>query len=158
MTTKPTQDVRDRLADPLIGPLLRVPWQAIRTRILDGLAANGYGDVGAAHLGVLQHPTPEGVRPGELAARSQMSKQAANRLIRHLERRGYIRLEPDPGDQRARIIRLTDRGWDLIAAIQSTVAEVEAEWSRRLGERRFHTLRRTLADLGDIVRSGEDDR
>lgn len=151
------RDVRDRIADPLIGPLLRVPWQAIRKRIVDGLAEKGFGDVSAAHLGVLQHPTPDGVRPGELAARSQMSKQAANRLIRHLERRGYIELEPDPDDQRARIIRLTDRGWDLIAAIQSIVAEVEAEWSRRLGERRFHTLRRTLADLGEIVRSGDNE-
>ena len=148
----PSRDVRDRLADPLIGPLLRVPWQAIRKRIVDGLAEKGFGDVGAAHLGVLQHPTPDGVRPGELAARSQMSKQAANRLIRHLERHGYIGLEPDPDDQRARIIRLTDRGWDLIAAIQSIVAEVEEEWSGRLGERRFRTLRTTLADLGEIVR------
>jgi DNA-binding MarR family transcriptional regulator len=153
----PSSDVRDRLDDPLIGPLLRVPWQAIRKRIVDGLAEKGFGDVGAAHLGVLQHPTPDGVRPGELAARSQMSKQAANRLIRHLEGRGYIELEPDLADQRARIIRLTERGWDLIAAIQSIVADVEAEWARRLGERRFRTLRRTLADLGEIVRSGDND-
>ena len=107
---------------------MRTPFQAIRARILTHLAEAGYGDISPAHLAVLQHPTPEGIRPTELAARSQMSKQAANRLIRHLERRRYIRLEPDPEDQRARIIRLTDKGWDLIRTIQSIVIEVSARW------------------------------
>ena len=143
------QDVRDRIADPLIGPLLRAPWQTIRNRIVDGLGARGYGDVGAAHLSVLQHPTPEGLRPSELAARGQMTKQAANRLIRHLELRGYLALEPDPHDQRARIVHLTNKGWELIRTIRGIVEDVEAEWEGRLGRRRFETLSGLLRELGE---------
>jgi DNA-binding MarR family transcriptional regulator len=79
-----------------------------------------------------------------------MTKQAANRLIRHLERRGYLRLEADPTDRRARIVRLTDRGWQLIATIRATVEEVEREWSRRLGAQRFEALRSTLEELSGI--------
>ncbi len=148
-----SEDPQARIADPLIAPLLRVPWQAIRARIVEGLKASGYGDIGAAHLGLLQHPGPDGMRPSDLAIRSQITKQAANRLIRHLEGRGYIRLEPDPSDQRARTIHLTQQGWDLIGTIQSIVADVEVEWSRQLGERRFKALRETLAELGEIARS-----
>jgi DNA-binding MarR family transcriptional regulator len=147
-------DPRELIADPLIGPLLRVPWQAIRARIIAGLAASGYVDIGPAHLSILQHPTPDGVRPSELAARSQISKQAANRLIRHLERRGYIRLEPDSGDNRARIIRLTDLGWDLIRTIQAVVMEVEKEWAAALGPKRYRALRDALAELGELVAAG----
>jgi DNA-binding MarR family transcriptional regulator len=117
--------------------------------MLAGVAAAGYGDIGPAHFNILQHPTPDGLRPTEVAARAQMTKQAANRLIRHLERGGYLTLEPDPRDQRARIIRLTDRGWDVIAAIRGIVEDVEAEWSQRLGRRRFETLRGMLAELGE---------
>jgi DNA-binding MarR family transcriptional regulator len=135
------------VADPLIGPLLRLPLEAIRARIRADVAAAGYDDLGPAHFNILQAPTPDGVRPTDLAARGQMTKQAANRLIRHLERRGYLRLEADPTDQRARIVRLTDRGWQLIATIRATVEEVEREWAGRLGRRRFEELRSALQEL-----------
>ena len=147
--TKPSS-TRDYVADPLIGPLLRVPLQEIRARVHAAVTTAGYDDLGPAHFNVLQHPTPDGVRPTELAARGQMTKQAANRLIRHLEHRGYLRLEPDPTDQRARIASLTDRGWKLIETIRATVEEIEREWTGQLGPRRFDELRKALKDLGGI--------
>jgi DNA-binding MarR family transcriptional regulator len=147
LTTSSSQP-RDYIADPLIGPLLRIPLQEIRARMQDGVVAAGYGDVGPAHFNILQHPTPDGLRPSEVAARAQMSKQAANRLIRHLELSGYISLEGDPRDQRARIVRLTDKGWGRVGTIRGVVERVEAEWSQRLGPRRFATLRELLRELG----------
>ena len=121
----------------------------------EGVVAAGYDDIGPAHFNILQHPTPDGIRPTELAARAQMTKQAANRLIRHLEHRGYLTLEPDPTDQRARIVWLTDRGWQLIDTIRAIVEGVEVEWSRRLGRRRFHALRAALRELADVGAPGE---
>lgn len=145
-------------AEPLIGPLLRVPLQAIRARMQRDVVAAGFDDIGPAHFTILQAPTPDGLRPTELAARGQMTKQAANRLIRHLEDCGYLRLEEDPSDQRARIVRLTDRGWALIATIRATVRQVEVEWSRVLGQRRFEALRSTLAELARIAEADADRR
>jgi DNA-binding MarR family transcriptional regulator len=114
------------------------------------VAAAGYDDIGPAYFNILQAPTPEGMRPTELAARGQMSKQAANKLIRHLERRGYVELEPDPADRRARVVRLTERGRRLIATIRETVEQVEREWAAQLGERRFAELRATLKELSGL--------
>jgi DNA-binding MarR family transcriptional regulator len=147
-----SSNARDYVADPLIGPLLRVPLEAIRRRVREEAAAAGYDDLAPAHFNILQAPTPDGVRPGELAARGQMTKQAANRLIRHLERRGYLRMEPDPSDQRARIVRLTDRGWQLIGTIRATVEQVEREWGAQLGMRRFEALRVALEELAESER------
>jgi DNA-binding MarR family transcriptional regulator len=118
--------------------------------VLDALAEAGHDEIGAAHLNILQAPTPEGARPTELAARGQMTKQAANRLIRHLEEHGYLRLEPDASDQRARIVRLTPRGRQLIRTIRTTVEQVEREWSERVGARRFAQLRATLKELSGL--------
>jgi DNA-binding MarR family transcriptional regulator len=142
-----TSSKRDYVKDPLIGPLLRMPLQSIRARMLERVRAAGYDDIAPAHFNILQHPTPDGLRPSEIAARGQMTKQAANRLIRHLEHHGYIKLEPDPADQRARVVRLTKRGRALIGEIRAAVEEVEAEWEERLGRKRFGTLRSILKDL-----------
>jgi DNA-binding MarR family transcriptional regulator len=149
LTSSSSKAPRDYIADPLIGPLLRVPLQEIRARMHREVVAAGYDDIGPAHFNVLQHPTPDGLRPSELAARGQMTKQAANRLIRHLEVRGYLTLESDPGDRRARIVRLTDKGWALIRTIRGVVEEVEGEWSERIGRGRFNKLRSLLRELGD---------
>jgi DNA-binding MarR family transcriptional regulator len=142
-----SRKARDYVADPLIGPLLRLPLQAIRARMRARANAAGFGDINPAHFNILQHPTPDGCRPGEIAARAQLTKQAANRLIRDLERGRYLTLESDPADQRARIVRLTGRGWELISTIRAVVEQVEEEWRHRIGRRRFEELRATLKEL-----------
>src|SRR5450759_3136846 len=74
----------------LIGALLRVPAQAIHRRIINELNAAGFEDLRVPHMAVLQFPGPDGVRPGTLAERAGMSKQAMNQLLRSLEDLGYI--------------------------------------------------------------------
>src|SRR3974390_511641 len=74
----------------LIGALLRVPGQAIHRRIIDGLNAAGFADLHLPHMAVLQFPGPDGVRPGTLAERAGVSKQAMNQLLRSLEDLGYL--------------------------------------------------------------------
>src|SRR3954471_3995225 len=86
---------------PLIGALLRVPWEAVQQRMLERLHERGFDDLDAAHLNVFQHPGPQGVRPSELAARLRMSKQALNYLLGQLERRGYLERHVDPDDLRS---------------------------------------------------------
>ena len=136
---------------PLIGALLRVPWEAVRERMLTGLHARGFTDLTAAHLNVLQYPGPHGVRPSELAARTRMTKQALNYLLGQMEQRGYLRRRDEAGDQRSKRIHLTTRGHRAVSAIREIVTEVEAEWEGELGPGRFSELRRLLARLNAIV-------
>ncbi len=74
----------------LIGALLRVPAQAIHRRIIAELNAAGFEELRVPHMAVLQFPGPDGVRPGSLAGRAGMSKQAMNQLLRSLEGIGYL--------------------------------------------------------------------
>jgi DNA-binding MarR family transcriptional regulator len=132
---------------PLIGALLRIPFETVRDRMLAGLHERGYTDLVAAHLDVFQYPGPENLRPSELAARTRMSKQALNYLLGQLERLGYLTREADDGDQRSKRIRLTARGDEAIRAIREIVGEVEAEWQDQLGPRKFAQLRSLLNQL-----------
>ena len=74
----------------LIGALLRVPAQAIHRRIIRELNAAGFEELRVPHMAALQFPGPDGVRPGVLADRAGMSKQAMNQLLRSLDALGYI--------------------------------------------------------------------
>ena len=56
MTKSSSDTPRDYVADPLIGPLLRFPLQAMRERIRQEVAAAGYEDLGPAHFNILQAP------------------------------------------------------------------------------------------------------
>lgn len=133
---------------PLIGALLRIPWEAVQERMLEQLHARGFGDFDVSYLTVFQYPGPQGERPSELAARLRVSKQALNHLLGQLERRGYLERQTDPEDGRSRRIALTSRGVRAALVIREAVAEMEERWAQQLGPRRFNQLRRLLADLG----------
>jgi DNA-binding MarR family transcriptional regulator len=134
---------------PLIGALLRMPWEVVRQRMLERLHERGFDDLDMPHLNVLQYPGPDGVRPSELAARLRVSKQALNYLLGQLERLGYLERLADEQDMRSRRIFLTRRGHEALRAIRDAVAEVEAEWAELLGARRFAHLRALLVELSE---------
>ena len=134
---------------PLIGALLRMPWEAVQRRMLELLHERGFGDLDAAHLNVFQYPGPQGARPSELAAQLRISKQALNYLLGELERLGYLERRPDPEDLRSKRIVLTPRGTSAILVIRDAVAEMETAWSERLGPKRFAQLRRLLVELDE---------
>jgi len=135
------------LGPPLIGALLRMPWETVRRRMLERLHEHGFDDLDAPHLNVLLYPGPQGSRPSELAARLGMSKQAVNYLLGELERRGYIERRPDPDDLRSRRIALTERGEAVGLVMREAVAEVEREWEAKLGRKQFAQLRGLLGEL-----------
>ena len=134
-------------APPLIGALLRIPWEAVQRHMLERLHERGFDDLDAAHLTVFQYPGPQGARPSELAARLRISKQALNYLLGELERFGYLERRPDPDDLRSKRIVLTPRGTAAILVIREAVAEMETAWSERLGAKRFAQLRELLVEL-----------
>jgi DNA-binding MarR family transcriptional regulator len=134
---------------PLIGALLRLPWEAVQRHMLRRLHEHGFDDLDAAHLNVFQYPGPQGARPSELAARLRVSKQALNYLLGELERSGYIERQPHPDDQRSKRIALTDRGLAAVGVIREAVGEVEASWTDQLGDERFTQLRTILLELNE---------
>jgi DNA-binding MarR family transcriptional regulator len=138
-----------------IGALLRLPGQAMNRRIAAGLAKAGYGDLRPAHFSVFQYMPQDGGRATDLAEQAQITKQSMGYLIDYLEERGYVERMPDPTDKRAQRIRHTAKGWAVDREARKIVAELEEEWSARLGGNRLETLKSTLRDLVSII---EDDR
>lgn len=135
---------------PLIGALLRMPWETVRERMLRGLHEAGFTDLIAAHLNVLQYPGPDNRRPSDLASQTRMSRQAVNYLLGQMEELGYLTRGDDPDDQRSKRIHLTQRGRAAGQTIRQIVREVEAEWEKELGPERFSELRELLTRLSAL--------
>ena len=143
-----TPVVREGVVDgPLVASLLRRPATLVRHEVMAGLRAAGFDDILPAHLGVFQHPGPEGVRPGVLAMRTQASKQAMNHLLHQLEDAGYLVRRPHANDRRTRVVRLTDRGWNALEVIRRAAVELEQSWADALGEELYRSVRHGLACL-----------
>src|SRR5262245_41718935 len=135
---------------PLIGALLRMPWNTVQAHMLDRLHETGFADFDGSYLNVFQYPGPQGARPSELAARLRISKQALNYSIGELERLGYLERTPDPDDLRSKRIALTPRGVAAVGVIREAVAEIEAAWAEQLGSTRFVQLRELLVELNAL--------
>jgi DNA-binding MarR family transcriptional regulator len=141
----------DQAALPPVGALLRRPAVLVRHELMAALHEAGFDDVLPAHLGVFQHPGPDGQRPGVLAMRTSASKQAMNHLLHQLETGGYILRESHPDDRRTRVVRLTERGWAAFAVIQKTLVRLEGEWSLALGQDVYAGLAHALVRLEKVL-------
>jgi len=141
----------EAVGPPLIGALLRMPWESVQRHMLERLHERGFSDFDAAYLNVFQYPGPQGARPTALAARLRISKQALNYLLGELERHGYLERRPDPDDLRSRRIALTPRGVSAIDVIREAVEEMEVAWAHRLGAERFSELRSLLVELNQAL-------
>lgn len=128
----------------LIGALLRVPAEAIHRRIIRELNAAGFKGLSLAHMAVFRYPSPDGVRPGVLAERAGMSKQAMNRLLGTLEELGYLSRSDAPDEGRARVVHFTKRGHAAYAKAIEVLREIEREWNAELGPRDFAKLKELL--------------
>lgn len=149
---KSTEFSSKALGPPMIGALLRLPWEAVQEHMLERLHANGFTDIDASYLIVVQYPGPQGERPSDLAARLRISKQALNHLLRQLEHLGYLTRQPDPDDKRSKRIALTPRGTRAAITIREAVAEMEDAWTQQLGPKRFNQLCALLRDLAELDR------
>ena len=140
---------------PYIGTLLRICWQWVREELYNGLIASGYDGLSRAQVTVFRFPTPEGLRPSELAERLQITKQSVNDLLRDLEALGYLTREVTPDDGRARVVRLTAKGRRLERAVYRETQLAELRMAKILGSERFDEFRRLTVEAVEAL-TGQD--
>jgi DNA-binding MarR family transcriptional regulator len=131
--------------------LLREPFRAGTEVLHRRFAERGHPEVRPPHGNVMQFLDDEGTRVSVLAERAQMTKQSMAELVAHLEQLGYVERVVDPSDRRAKLVRATPRGKQLYAIAREVVAEIEAEWTRRLGRAKMRHLRELLEELNAVL-------
>lgn len=116
-----------------LGLLLHRLSDDFQQRTLDKCHQRGHRKFRASHSAVINHLDPTGLSLGDLAARIGISQQAAGKVVRDLERAGYVKRELDVHDKRSRIIRLSPAGAALQRDIADILVEVSGEYRAVLG-------------------------
>jgi MarR family transcriptional regulator, temperature-dependent positive regulator of motility len=116
-----------------LGQLLHALSAAFELRILEKCRERGHRKFRSSHSPVIAQLDADGICLGNLAERIGISQQATGKLVRDLERAGYIYSHPDIRDKRSRIIQLTPAGVQLQADIAEVLYEVRGEFQEVLG-------------------------
>ena len=132
-----------------LGLLLREPYRVGSEELHRRIAERGHREVRPPHGNVFGFLDREGTRVSELARRAQITKQSMAELVAHLERHGYVERVADPGDRRAKLVRATSRGQEVYAIAREAIAQIEREWTERLGANNMRQLRDLLQQLND---------
>jgi DNA-binding MarR family transcriptional regulator len=115
-------------------------------RINDGVVARGF-EARPAWGFAFTRLAPDGATVTELAAHLGVTKQAASQLVDEIVRKGYAERRPHPGDARARLVVLTERGWACTRAAEEAAAEAVKAWVDVLGEGEVRALRERLGRI-----------
>jgi DNA-binding MarR family transcriptional regulator len=135
-------------APPLaVGSTLRSAWTELIDEVFEDLLAAGFDDLRPVHRPILRDVLISDLRPSELGARLGLSKQAANDLVREFETKGYITLESDPDDGRAKRIVATQRGLQASETAQASSNAVGRRWAELVGTDRYAVFEEVLSEI-----------
>ncbi len=93
----------------------------------------------------------EGIGVGTLAERLSADASTVSRLLKPLLAAGLIAIDPDPGDRRARLVRLTDAGHARRAGAATGWTAAQAQVQETLGEGRLAALRFIVDDAHALL-------
>jgi DNA-binding MarR family transcriptional regulator len=123
--------------------------RAINQDVTDALCAAGFEDLKNSQVFCLAHIDLDGTNVVDLAERSNISKQAASKLVGELVALGYLSTSRAPSDGRAILVQFTPRGRSLMQQSFELFAELERKYCRQLGAEDYAVLRRALRMLGE---------
>ena len=113
-------------------------------RLLDKCHQRGHHKIRKSHLSLFSNLGLESVRLTELAYRAGITQQAMGKLVKELERMGYVSRTVDESDGRAKIITLTDLGLKFVDDNIEAIDEIATEYADTMGDEQMESLSRAL--------------
>jgi DNA-binding MarR family transcriptional regulator len=145
MRRRSTELRRDNL-----GFLLAKAMQQWNDRLRDGFKREGFEHVRPSFGSVLVPLFEEdGLRLGELARRSRVTKQTMTTMVRAVEAAGLVKQRPDPEDARAARVWLTADARHFQPVAERVLQEIELAAAQRSSMADFHAALRWLTRFAD---------
>ena len=113
-------------------------------RTLHKCHERGHSKIRQSHSSLFSNLGFKAVRLTELAERANITQQAMGKLVKEMERVGYVKRHVDETDKRAKIIELTELGKTLVVDSMEIVDEVIAEYTESLGAEGMRELESAL--------------
>jgi len=143
----------DDVTDVPLARLFAMAFRYLIDELHARLADRGWPPMRPPYGFVLVAARERPLTSGAIAELMGMTKQAASKLVDAMEGEGFVRRRPDGDDARAKLVELTPRGHELLAAVEEIYADLESEWAKVVGRRRVEAIR---ADLLTVLRTAHD--
>ncbi|MGP0032682.1 MAG: MarR family winged helix-turn-helix transcriptional regulator [Acidimicrobiales bacterium] len=143
---------RTRRRPPVLGAALRRAWVGYQQRLDQKLAAAGFADRGFPDGRVLWLCAQfEDVTASQIGREIGITRQGAGKVVAALHDRGFVTLRSSPSDGREKVVSLTPRAHEYLAALRSGSRQIERDLRKQIGSEAFESLFALLEALG-----GED--
>jgi len=144
-TAQKNQDIAYKLSNNLVRLLMEFS-KDFERRTLKALQERGHEQIRPSHSILFSNLGFGSVRVTELAERAQVTQQAMGKMLKEVERMGYITRDIDTGDKRAKEIRLTKQGIDLVRDSMEVVDEVREYYAEKVGAEQLDQLEARLRE------------
>jgi DNA-binding MarR family transcriptional regulator len=134
-----------------VGQLLAHLTRLFQAELYAGLQDAGLQDARVPHTHVTAYIKAEGSRLTDLAAQARMTRPAMAELVDDLERLGIVERRPDPSDGRAKLVCLTDAGWEAMRTGRRVITELETKYAQLIGTKRFEQTCQGMQALLDAL-------
>lgn len=136
--------------------LVTLAGQGVVRSVLERMATAGVHGIKPSHGYVIQRLVEDEPTITALAGSLGMTQQGASKQVRDLEALGVVERVAEPTDHRARRVRLTAQGREVLAAGRAARADIEAEVIASVGAGETAAAKKVLAALLQVV--GLEDR
>ena len=117
--------------------------------MLDRIKKRGHRTLRRAHGHVLVPIEFAGTRMVDIAKNRHVSKNAIGKIVADLVSIGYVELIPDPEDGRAKILRYTPAGIQMLSDVMAVGQEFEHDLEELIGQRKLTMLKSILQEISD---------
>ena len=138
--------MNDYLKDLNIVDLVSEKHQQLRTKVRKLWIENGEEDINKTESHMLAMIEIKSMTIAETARRINMSRQAAHKCAQNLISRGYIIANNIEGNQRDKLIMLTEKGKNYCANMLILKEEIENEIEKNIGKENLNKLRKCLKE------------
>ncbi|HLZ16677.1 MAG TPA: MarR family transcriptional regulator [Cyclobacteriaceae bacterium] len=114
---------------------------------VERLAQKGYKGFKMTYMPVIMNIDLNGTNNNDLAVRAKVTKQAMSKVIKELQKSGFISSRTDPNDKRSVIFQLTTKGKSFIMSARESVGELMNEYRKEFGKKTFDDLLHKLVAI-----------
>lgn len=114
---------------------------------LEELKKNGFKDFKIAYMPVIMNIDLHGTRNFDLAMCAKMTKQAMSKLVKELQKKGYVAAKADANDKRGVVFTLTNRGKDFVTVARQCFSGLMNEYRKEFGKKNFDDVLDKLLNI-----------
>jgi DNA-binding MarR family transcriptional regulator len=114
--------------------------------------SDGWSDITTDHIKLISLIADrERMTNNELAKMAGVTKQAMSQMVTLMEKRGVLTVQQDPNDSRAKLISLSDYGFEFMRYFSTCTEDLIKQYTAILGSSKMKILTRLSGELAGAI-------